>query len=473
MGHSPFSCVDALRIDDQLRTGVLVTSDERLAFSKHLHICSNCQIDTSIRTLLGNDAGDISDELTVHRQIERAIVEVGAMTELHPVSGTHHRVRFSALLRYAISVAAIGVVAIGVLSVRHLFFTPPPTSEPPVTLSERATPDDSAVTVSPEQVSTGKAKPSFDVNRRTIGHPSLALSSGIVIELSSDAKIEVVEKTSRLVRLQMSAGRVTAVVNPDVPHPFFVIDTPWGAVSVKGTVFSVDLRNGKSNVAVLRGVVAVGQQPTHAKVAAGNGYILRSRDAYVLTGEELAELNEIASRIAASKTSQPQTSIGKTERATDTVKTDGISGHVDTLAPLVPEHKEVAYQENPSNLQALMRQARAYKSQRDWANALDMYERIIRDFPDSSDAMSASIAAGNLRLKFGDANGALSHFNQYLAHRGAPLQEEALVGKIKSHRALNDKNNELESMRQFVKRFPDSIHLQSIQKRIVVLELTE
>ncbi|MBN2717374.1 MAG: FecR domain-containing protein [Deltaproteobacteria bacterium] len=470
-----FTCTDAKRISQQMRQGEAVPDTEQLAVSKHMARCSACQVDIPIRRLLANDTDDVFDELTSHRQIERAMSEISTGADSCSVNGTLLSTSAKTPLRYVIPLAAVLVMAVAVFAVRHAYLVKKPLSHPDLANAAQTQND-----LSPTQL--GASDANYEDEHKTPlapanlpsekplktpepQQPYLALADGISIELSADAKIEVVQKSHQLVHLQMNAGRIVSVVNPDVPHPSFVIDTPDGAVTVKGTIFSVDLR-GDSKVEVLRGVVEIKQNQLVEKIGAGNGYRMHTQRAYSLPAQTRSALDAVASRLMNVDPS----------RETPSEDDDAVSmlgQRPDINGSLGSRPQRVVHDAAQPQLQSLLNSARTFKRNRDWANALDTYEKIIHYYPHSTESLSAHITAGNLRLKFGNAKGALAHFNIYLAKPEAPLQEEALLGKIKSHRHLNDTQNELQSMQQFAQRFPDSIHLASIKKRIAILELLE
>jgi hypothetical protein len=65
-----------------------------------------------------------------------------------------------------------------------------------------------------------------------------------------------------------------------------------------------------------------------------------------------------------------------------------------------------------------------------------------------------------------DPAAALSSFDAYLAHGDGSLLQEALLGRIRSLRALGRVDEERQAIEQFLERFPSSPQADGLRGRV-------
>jgi hypothetical protein len=99
------------------------------------------------------------------------------------------------------------------------------------------------------------------------------------------------------------------------------------------------------------------------------------------------------------------------------------------------------------------------------------YRRLVRDFPDSSEAKLVRISLGKMELGAGRAKSALRFFSDYLAiEPSGPLAEEAREGKIRAFAALGRRNEETAAIRDFLARHGGSSLRGRMSERLRELE---
>jgi hypothetical protein len=122
----------------------------------------------------------------------------------------------------------------------------------------------------------------------------------------------------------------------------------------------------------------------------------------------------------------------------------------------------------PLSPQDMLQNANDLRAQHQWLAATQVYEKTLRTFPGRSEAYSAMVAAGVLRLdQLGDPRGALALFSSALRARpqGA-LAEEARWGTIQAFRVLGDRPSEKAALQEFVTLHPLSLLASRAQARL-------
>ena len=95
------------------------------------------------------------------------------------------------------------------------------------------------------------------------------------------------------------------------------------------------------------------------------------------------------------------------------------------------------------------------------------YRLLLRDHRGSSQASLAMVSLGNLLIeKLDDPEGALHWFETYLQSDTGALEPEALFGKAKALRRLGDRHAELATLKEIVKRYPQSLYARQASKWI-------
>jgi hypothetical protein len=119
----------------------------------------------------------------------------------------------------------------------------------------------------------------------------------------------------------------------------------------------------------------------------------------------------------------------------------------------------------PESADDLLKWAQVHLGEGRTASAMDAYKRLLARYPGSVEARVALVSLGQLSLGGGDAAGALNYFDRYLAGAG-PLGMEARLGRIQALRRLGRTGDELAAIRDFLARYPDSVHAPRLQNRL-------
>ncbi|MBN2341783.1 MAG: FecR domain-containing protein [Deltaproteobacteria bacterium] len=487
---------------NQLNRQVPIPPPERALMEAHMQFCDACRADARLSKLMNDNAGFLVDELADRRRIEWAISyaqQQNSTTQRDAWTDAPQRIRYGIGLAGAVAVLLLGVGLVALWLWRPTTevvfkaawndgYSANTSSTVSSNERKRLTP---AITAA--QASAHQSKNALLDNGIQIGNDSertfVTMGQGIDVSLEAGSSVAIVHSTPSLLRIRLESGFLLASVNPDIPHPHFIVETKLGNVEVKGTIFSVSVA-AQVRVEVLRGTVAVTYDDQENYVTMGSGFEFYTRTMYAVSPAQkqvLAQRLQLLTQTVSSHKIQMLTPYtirdslpalaergrqGSISVGTDSVtKNDADDGqHKNSISTVSAATDKRAVD---NSLDSLLQEAREKKAARNWAGALAAYETIVRLYPGSAEGSSSLVAAGNLRLKFGDAKGALAHFNTYLRNQTAPLKEEAMFGKIKSLRKLNNEAAELSAMRDFVSLFPGSLHAQSMQQRIVILELTK
>jgi TolA-binding protein len=117
----------------------------------------------------------------------------------------------------------------------------------------------------------------------------------------------------------------------------------------------------------------------------------------------------------------------------------------------------------------LFRAANQARRDGDPSRAVDLYRALQSRYPDSDEARLSRATSAQLLLDRGDAKAALEGFDQYLAHDGTLLGEEALVGRALSLQKLGARDEEIAAWREVLSRFPQSVHARAARARLAAL----
>ncbi|MBN2530419.1 MAG: FecR domain-containing protein [Deltaproteobacteria bacterium] len=439
------------------RLGVL-SSTELAMYRRHIQDCAVCRVSDSVKFLMRKEVPFREDELQNRRLLGAAIAKArGSQANDVNSSGSPDGIGLTGrknrrwlvigtaaalLLAFVAFLAGRGLNSGSVESgalVRH------------VALNDAAARKDKDRATMPDRSRHSPAIQSTKTDATEANR--VALASGVDALLDAGSQLKIVQNDDMLLRVRLISGRMLASVNPEVPHPLVEVETFKGTVTVKGTIFSVAV-SSEVNVTVLRGVVKVAGAQKSIMVPAGNGLKIGNATAHQLSE---VEQNTLAHTLA--QLEEKCHEEGKTrETAVQRTAPFPRDGKRDLLLAQSAEIEK-------RRVSRLMAEARNYKNQRNWVGALDTYEAVIALSPRSSFAASARIAAGNIRLRFGDASGALKHYNEYLAGSNLVLRQEALLGKIQSLGKLKNTQGELAAVNEFIAAYPESIHVNQLMQR--------
>lgn len=102
----------------------------------------------------------------------------------------------------------------------------------------------------------------------------------------------------------------------------------------------------------------------------------------------------------------------------------------------------------------------------DYDRALQLYRELQERFPSSDEARASRAIVGRLLLDTGQAEAAVADYDEYLADGGAPLTEEAMVGRAQAYRRLGRQAAEREAWAALLRRFPGSLHADQARARL-------
>jgi hypothetical protein len=170
--------------------------------------------------------------------------------------------------------------------------------------------------------------------------------------------------------------------------------------------------------------------------------------------EELAEV--VAVDVPSAASSAPAATPPATEPAVEVPPAQ-------PPAPVVAQSPPEARPSVPRlSARELLLSARERTAHGDRPRALALYRQLVATAPESAEAKVAWVPYGELLLARGQARGALSAFEHYLALHG-PLAEEASYGRIRALRALHDTRAEQRAVESFLRDYPDSVLAASLR----------
>ncbi len=115
----------------------------------------------------------------------------------------------------------------------------------------------------------------------------------------------------------------------------------------------------------------------------------------------------------------------------------------------------------------LLSRAMEQRALRDWRKTAEIYQELIRRFPKSREAMTASVALGVLLLDhLGKPADALKRFDDYLGStKHGVLAQEAAYGRIRAFRRLGRTGEEIKALENFLSAYPQAPQRMLVQRR--------
>jgi TolA-binding protein len=120
----------------------------------------------------------------------------------------------------------------------------------------------------------------------------------------------------------------------------------------------------------------------------------------------------------------------------------------------------------PSTASALFDSANAARRDGDTASALARYDALERQFPQTAEARVAKATTGKLLLDRGDAGGALSRFDAYLASGSTELREEAMAGRATALERLGRSDDEVRAWAALLAAYPGTPYAVHAKTRV-------
>jgi TolA-binding protein len=267
-----------------------------------------------------------------------------------------------------------------------------------------------------------------------------------------------------LTRIELIQGKIVAEVTKRSPGEKFEVVGPAGVVEVVGTIFSVEVDDmGIQRVRVLRGEVNV-RETDSGKVqpvkkdrtyTIGTARPVPATIAELDSDRALMEAGVSRSRTRVSTKAEPHrkrdaravSSVSLASKAIDEKRLMEARHHIDEARQSSPKDQDVP--------ELYARLARAYRQQKNYTAAQNIYQKLMTEYASSNAARNAIVALGQLELNaLGDPQAALAHFDVYLTRLPSGyLAEAAWVGKARSLERLGERNALREAANQYLNKY--------------------
>jgi TolA-binding protein len=123
----------------------------------------------------------------------------------------------------------------------------------------------------------------------------------------------------------------------------------------------------------------------------------------------------------------------------------------------------------PTSAAKLFGEANQARRSGDIGRASGLYHLLQDQFPGSPEADLSRVTLSLLLLDSGDAQGALSGFERYLAGASRGLEAEALVGRARALGRLGRRDQEAAAWREVQRKYPGSIYGRQASERLAAL----
>jgi TolA-binding protein len=176
---------------------------------------------------------------------------------------------------------------------------------------------------------------------------------------------------------------------------------------------------------------------------------------------------------------QPAPPVARAPVIATTVATDPVA-----RAPRAPASKpavakaaapasEVTAQEpavkEPASAPKLFAEANQARRAGDFGRASGLYHLLQDQYPGSAEAELSRVTLALLQLDSGDARGALTGFERYLAGSSRGLEAEALVGRARALGRLGRRDLEVAAWQEVQRKYPRSIYGRQASERLLAL----
>lgn len=427
-----------------VRGDAVAPSDER-RMRGHLAECETCRVDSGIvRGAARLDSSEAMDELALARLTDGVIRDVEALDRAAIIAAMGQGIgegkpsprwgRWGALVA--------GIAAAVALAIVWRVAPSAPESAPPASSAKAAARAPNAVTGT---VPPGAAE--------AVDEPTLiALPYDIRLLVSAGGQVAVETHTDDLLAVRLSKGAVLASVNPHVDGPDFRVVTKTGSVTVTGTIFSVDATDDALETEVLRGSVEVATGEETVAVTKGHAYRLGDEAQRTIDAKATERLG---ARLARLETCEATACVMVDLTQIEAEKSNAAA----TSSPDVAKRRPTAA--------ALLDEAEALQDARQWPEAAEALERLMKTYPKARAALISRITLGNLQLdRLGNPAAALKSFDKYLASKDPMLRKEALLGKASALEKLGRREEEIETLEHLVAEYPTGMQTRRAEQRL-------
>jgi TolA-binding protein len=144
-----------------------------------------------------------------------------------------------------------------------------------------------------------------------------------------------------------------------------------------------------------------------------------------------------------------------------------------TKEPVAAASKELASREpaakEPAPAAKLFAEANQARRAGDFGRAAGLYHLLQDQYPGSAEAELSRVTLALLQLDSGDARGALTGFERYLAGSSRGLEAEALVGRARALGRLGRRDLEALAWQEVQRKYPRSIYGRQASERLLAL----
>lgn len=293
----------------------------------------------------------------------------------------------------------------------------------------------------------------------------LVIEAGVRACLSPGGELRVADVALSQRRIELLRGRLVASLEPQPAGTTFSVSTRTALVTAVGTIFAVEVgpKDDQVLVRVLRGAVSV-------RAAGATPRILRAHQSLTFGAETPGDLDahqeEQDLALLRLEPEAAPASSGADITAPLASSDPGTAGTaVESAAPPAASATE------PISAAALLRQALELRGRSRFAEAAQVYGKLLSSHRSSPEARAALVSLGDLQLsRLNNAAGALRSFEAYLAQGDPALRQEAEYGRIRALRALGRAAQERIAIERLLERFPSGVHADSMRARLQSLK---
>jgi hypothetical protein len=303
------------------------------------------------------------------------------------------------------------------------------------------------------------------------GQSAFALPTGIAVGMAEYSTARVFWNGNRRYDVEVNQGMALFSVDPTQSREGFFVRTPNGVIRVTGTLFSVAVRDGEDvDVYVHRGKVEI-QAPNQPIAYAGTGQTASLKRNSVSVVPSADSVNEISPLYQLGCFDGGQTFSELTENECDrkvrkpSTRSNSAASATHGAGGSAKWRKSPSV--SPSNgLAQLLESVTRARRENDWVEVASVYRRILRDYPGTPDSRTALVSLAQVEInRLNIPEAALRHFNNYLRTPGT-LEPEALYGKAKVYRQLNNSADEKRTLQKLISKYPGGPLSLAAEKRL-------
>ncbi|MCP4602667.1 MAG: PEGA domain-containing protein [Proteobacteria bacterium] len=534
MKGATINCTRALEIDLRLAQELVVSPDDTCFHDEHMATCPDCLLESEALKVMADDetSGALPDldDLTRRRFVDSIITQAEELSleTREEMTGTHTRDKPGRIRAIALTatLAAASVAAVlfwtsnASWPTKQQSLTPPAIIEPTTSLNGQFVLLTGQVDVESQAAAISDRLLPGDHLETIEGRAVVSLPTGIVMSLSPQTRLAVHKNKDSAIEVLFDKGEVQFSVDPDQKRPGLSVITSKGRIEVKGTVFSVKADEISVEVRVLSGELLIADRGGRQRRLGTRGATaLGSTRTWMLSKDEEESLWE---KVRAVELLSPEENTVVDIQSTPqnaTVTIDSVVlGKTPVKAAVRAGYRELALalngkqvarklidlhagthlsldmdlteaetedlSDNPDSerehasvgsrklsSQELLLKAQSLREDRDWAGAARVYQKVIRQYPNSDEARASFVSLGEIQLvKLDKPTSALRKFDNYLSRvKKGPLAQEALFGKARAFRALKRPGDEQKALDLFLTRFPSAIQAREVRERLAEL----